>query len=108
MADTPPHTPPHPTPEKWLDVAFKVLSILVIPSLVAGILLYTEQQVQKERMAQMQQHITDSDAQVSALNARLNQAVTTMQETNGELREVRVVLGIIRERVDRTPQPRTR
>jgi hypothetical protein len=83
-----------------VDLAFKILSTLAIPLLVIGVNLYTEVSVQKERLVQFQQHQTDTDSQVAAVNQRLNQVITTVQDTNGELREVRAVLGIIRERVD--------
>ena len=105
MAASP--TPPAES-SKWLDLGFKLLSTLIIPTFMVGISLYTDAQVQKERIAQVQQHLAESDAQVAALTNRLNQAITTMQETNGELREVRVILGIIRERVDQRTTTRNR
>lgn len=85
---------------KWVDIGFKVLSTLAIPILVVGINLYTEVTVQKEKISQLQQRLTDTDAQIVTVNNRLNQSLSLLQETNGELREIRAVMGIIRDRVE--------
>lgn len=96
---------------KWLDIGFKIISILVIPLLAVGINLYTETTVLKERVGFLQQKLVESDAQVATVNSRLTGLADTLQTTSGDLREIRAILSILRERAESgraTPSGRTR
>lgn len=85
---------------RWADLAFKVLSTLVVPLFLVGVSLYTEVSVQRERLIQLQTRADQTQAQIHAVNVRLDVITATLQDTNGQTRELRAVLSIVRERVE--------
>ena len=85
---------------RWADLAFKVLSTLVVPVFLVGVSLYTEVSVQRERLGQLQARADQTQAQLNAVNVRLDLIATTLTDTNGQTRELRAVLAIVRERVE--------
>jgi hypothetical protein len=101
MANTGRHpiVPQDPPKTNWVDLGFKILSMFIIPLLVVGISMWNEQSLTKERISNMQRDQVDAHAQLDTVNTRLNQIALTAQETNGQLRELRTVLDIIRSQV---------
>lgn len=85
---------------RWADLAFKVLSTLVVPLFLVGVSLHTEVSVQRERLIQLQTRADQTQAQLNAVNVRLDVITATLQDTNGQTRELRAVLSIVRERVE--------
>ena len=96
-----PAQPPPPAEAKvnWADVGFKVLSLLILPLLGIGVSMYTESSVMRERITQIQTQQTANNNQIEATNTRINQIALTVQETNGQVRELGTVLGIIRSQI---------
>jgi septal ring factor EnvC (AmiA/AmiB activator) len=95
----------------WLDLGLKLASLLFIPVFGVGMSMWSEQALTKERITHIQSDQAETKTQLDAVNARLNQISTTVQDTHGQLRELRAVLDIIREQVTRqaaTPTGRVR
>lgn len=88
----------------WLEIGWKFLTILVIPTLGVGISLYTEATVTREKIAQIQRRLDEDRAQIESVNTRINQIALTVQDTNGQVRELRTVLDIIRTQVTRSSE----
>ena len=85
----------------WLELVWKFLTILVIPILGVGISLYTEATVTREKIAQIQRRLDEDRTQIDSVNARINQIALTVQDTNGQIRELRTLLDFIRMQVTR-------
>ncbi len=88
----------------WLELGWKFLTILVVPILGVGISLYTEATVTREKIAQIQRRLDEDRVQIDSVNTRINQIALTVQDTNGQVRELRTVLDIIRAQVTRFPE----
>lgn len=93
------HSPPK---TNWQDLAFKVLTLFIIPLFGLGVSMYTESSLTRERVTQIQRRLDEDKAQIESVNNRLNQIALTMQDTNGQIRELHTILDIIRERVSQT------
>lgn len=94
---------PEPSKTNWTDLGFKILSVLVLPLLAIGVSMYTDASVTRERISQIQAQQSDHRTQIESVNTRINQIAMTVQETNGQVRELRTVLDIIRSQVSRAP-----
>lgn len=88
----------------WLELVWKFLTILVIPILGVGISLYTEATVTREKIAQIQRRLDEDRTQIESVNTRINQIALTVQDTNGQIRELRTVLDFIRMQVTRSSE----
>lgn len=88
----------------WADVGFKILSLLILPLLGIGVSMYTDLSVMRERVSQIQTQQTESRTQIEAVNNRINQIAMTVQETNGQIRQLSTVLDIIRTQISTTRQ----
>ena len=83
----------------WLDLGMKLLSLLILPLLGLGVSMYTEASVTRERVAQLQHETQQNRAQLESVDTRINQISLTVQETNGQIHELRTILDIIRSQV---------
>jgi TolA-binding protein len=101
--------PAVPAPEQpkvnWLDLAFKVLSMAVLPLLAVGISMWSEQALFRERITNIQREQTEVRSQLDVINTRINQIALTVQETNGKIGELRTVLDFIRTQVSNQAMP---
>jgi septal ring factor EnvC (AmiA/AmiB activator) len=88
----------------WLEVGWKVLAVLILPVLGIGVSMYTEASLTREKIAQVQRRLDEDRTQIESVNARINQISLTVQDTNGQIRELRTVLDIIRTQVTRTSE----
>jgi len=88
----------------WLETGWKVLAVLVIPLLGLGVSMYTDASITRERVTQIQRRLDEDRTQIESVNARINQISLTVQDTNGQIRELRTVLDIIRTQVTRTSE----
>jgi septal ring factor EnvC (AmiA/AmiB activator) len=88
----------------WLEVGWKVLAILVLPIFGIGVSMYTETTLTREKIAQVQRRLDEDRSQIESVNARINQISLTVQDTNGQIRELRTVLDIIRNQVTRSSE----
>lgn len=91
------------TKTNWVDLSFKILSLLILPLLGFGVSMWTEQSVNRERVAQIQRRMDEDHSQIASVDTRINQIALTVQETNGQIRELRAILGVIRDQVSRPP-----
>jgi len=89
----------------WVDLGFKILSMFILPLLVVGITMWNEQSLTKERIANIQREQADAHSQLDAVNNRLNQIALTVQETNGQIHELRTILDFIRGQVANQAHP---
>lgn len=87
----------------WLDLGMKLLSLLILPLLGLGVSMYTEASVTRERVTQLQTFTQQNRTQLEAVDARINQISLTVQETNGQIHELRTILDIIRSQVATRP-----
>lgn len=85
----------------WADVGFKILSLLILPLLGIGVSMYTDLSVMRERVSQIQTQQTESRTQMDTVNNRINQIAMTVQETNGQIRQLGAVLDLIRSQTSR-------
>jgi hypothetical protein len=83
----------------WVDLGFKLLSLLFLPLLGVGLSMWNEQAVIRERITNMQREQTEVSTQLDAAKARLDQITLTVQDTNGQIRELRTILEFIRTQV---------
>lgn len=90
------------TKTNWVDLGFKFLSLLFIPLFGLGVSMYTEASLLRERVAQVQRQQDENKIQIESVNTRINQIVLTVQDTNGQVHELRTVLDIIRDQVSHT------
>lgn len=88
----------------WLEVGWKVLAVLILPVLGIGVSMYTEASLTREKITQVQRRLDEDRTQIESVNARINQISLTVQDTNGQIRELRTVLDIIRTQVTRTSE----
>ena len=93
-------------PIEWLEVGWKVLTILVIPMLGIGVSMYTEASLTRERIVTIQRRLDEDRVQIESVNTRINQIALTVQDTNGQIRELRSVLELIRSQVTRISEAR--
>ena len=68
---------------KWLDLAFKILSILVIPLLLWGITLEVSQAVQNEKITRLEQDVKSAKAIRDGVNANANALGRVEEQLNG-------------------------
>lgn len=87
----------------WLDLGVKLMSLLILPLLGLGVSMYTEASVTRERVTQIQQETQQNRTQLASVDTRINQISLTVQETNGQIHELRTVLDIIRGQVTSRP-----
>ena len=87
----------------WLDLGMKLLSLLILPLLGLGVSMYTEASVTRERVTQLQHEIQQNRTQLESVDTRINQISLTVQETNGQIHELRTILDIIRSQVSTRP-----
>lgn len=88
----------------WLvDLGMKLMSLLILPLLGLGVSMYTEASVTRERVTQIQQETQQNRTQLASVDTRINQISLTVQETNGQIHELRTVLDIIRGQVTSRP-----
>lgn len=87
----------------WLDLGMKLMSLLILPLLGLGVSMYTEASVTRERVTQIQQETQQNRTQLASVDTRINQISLTVQETNGQIHELRTVLDIIRGLVTSRP-----
>ena len=80
----------------WLETGCKVLAVLVIPLLGLGVSMYTDASVTRERVTQIQRRLDEDRTQIESVNTRINQIALTVQDTNGQIRELRCLLDVIR------------
>lgn len=85
--------------KNWADIGFKLLSLLFLPVFGVGIAMYTEQSVTRERIANIQSQQAQIRTQLDTVDTRINAIALTVQETSGQIRELRTVLDIIRTQV---------
>lgn len=90
----------------WLETGWKVLAVLVIPLLGLGVSMYTDASVTRERVTQIQHRLDEDRTQIESVNTRINQIALTVQDTNGQIRELRTVLDVIRSQVTRSLEAR--
>lgn len=90
------------TKTHWVDLGFKFLSLLFIPLFGLGVSMYTEASLLRERMAQVQHQQDKNQTQIESVNTRINQIALTVQDTNGQIHELRTVMDIIRAQVSHT------
>lgn len=91
-----------PNKTNWVDLAFKLLSLLFIPLFGLGVSMYTEASLTRERVAQVQHQQDETKTQIESVNTRINQIALTVQDTNGQIHELRTVIEIIRDQVSHT------
>lgn len=80
---------------KWTDLAFKILSGLVIPVLLWGVKLQVEQAVQNEKIARLEQEVASAKAikdSVAANTNALGRVGEKIDATNKRLDDIRVDL----------------
>ncbi len=87
----------------WLDLGMKLLSLLILPLLGLGVSMYTEASVTRERVTQLQHETQQNRTQLGSVDTRINQISLTVQETNGQIHELRTILDIIRAQVSTRP-----
>lgn len=87
------------TKTNWVDLSFKLLSLLFLPLFGLGVSMYTEASLMRERVSQVQRQQDETKTQVESVNTRINQIALTVQDTNGQIRELRTVMDIIRDQV---------
>ena len=63
--------------------------------------MYTDLSVMRERVSQIQTQQTESRTQMDTVNNRINQIAMTVQETNGQIRQLGTVLDLIRSQTSR-------
>jgi septal ring factor EnvC (AmiA/AmiB activator) len=90
----------------WLETGWKVLAVLVIPLLGLGVSMYTDASVTRERVTQIQRRLDEDRTQIESVNTRINQIALTVQDTNGQIRELRSLLDVIRSQVTRSSEAR--
>jgi len=95
-------TPPADPKTNWAEVGWKVLSLLILPLLGLGMTMYADASVVRERITQMQSQQAEHRTQIESVNTHINAIAMTVQETNGQVRELRTVLDIIRGQVTRS------
>jgi len=81
--------------KKWTDLAFKVLSALVIPLLLWGVKLQVEQAVQNEKIARLELQAAATDTIRSSISANTNTLGRVEEKpdaTNKRLDEIRADL----------------
>ena len=83
----------------WLDLGMKLISLLILPLLGLGVSMYTEASVTRERVTQLQHETQQNRTQLESVDTRINQISLTVQETNGQIHELRTILDIIRAQV---------
>jgi septal ring factor EnvC (AmiA/AmiB activator) len=83
----------------WVDLGFKLLSLLFLPLFGLGVSMYTEASLTRERVSQIQHQQDEAKTQIEAVNTRINQIALTVQDTNGQIHELRTVIEIIRDQV---------
>jgi hypothetical protein len=104
MPETPPPAPHAlapapapvlPTPGKWTDFAFKVLSVLVIPLLLWGVKLQVGQAVQDTKIETLESEVAAAKAikaGVQANTVTLGRVEEKLNGTNARLDEIRTDL----------------
>lgn len=85
----------------WMETGWKVLAVLVIPLLGLGVSMYTDASITREKIAQIQRRLDEDRVQIDSVNNRLNQIALTVQDTNGQIRELRSLLDLIRAQITR-------
>jgi len=83
---------------KWTDLAFKVLSILVIPLILWGVKLEVNNAVQSEKMSQMEKElvaakgisagVNENKMQLGRMEEKLNAANDNLKEIKGLVRDL--------------------
>jgi len=76
----------------WIDLAFKILSILVVPLLLWGVTLEIRLAVQDEKIARLEQDVGAAQAikdGVTANTASLGRVEEKINGTNKRLDEIR-------------------
>lgn len=96
---------PDPKMQHWVDLGMKLISLLILPLLGLGVSMYTEASVTRERVAQLQHDTQQNRTQLESVDTRINQISLTVQETNGQIHELRTILDIIRSQIVSQPQP---
>jgi hypothetical protein len=86
-------------PKLWLDLGMKLLSLLILPLLGLGVSMYTEASVTREKVAQLGVETRQNRDRLESVDTRINQISLTVQETNGQVHELRTILDIIRGQV---------
>ncbi len=77
---------------KWTDLAFKVLSVLVIPLLAWGVTLQTGQAVQNEKISKLEAHVKDAETIKTSINTNANtlgRVEEKIDATNRRLDDIR-------------------
>ena len=80
---------------KWTDLAFKVLSVLVIPLLVWGVKLEVSQAVQNEKIARLEAEVASAKSikdGVAANTNALGRVEEKIDATNRRLDDIRADL----------------
>lgn len=90
----------------WLETGWKVLAVLVIPLLGLGVSMYTDASITREKITQIQRRLDEDRTQIESVNTRINQIALTVQDTNGQIRELRSLLDLIRAQVTRSSEAR--
>jgi septal ring factor EnvC (AmiA/AmiB activator) len=90
----------------WLETGWKVLAVLVIPLLGLGVSMYTDASITREKISQIQRRLDEDRTQIESVNTRINQIALTVQDTNGQIRELRSLLDLIRAQVTRSSEAR--
>lgn len=90
----------------WMETGWKVLAVLVIPLLGIGISMYTDASLTREKIAQIQRRLDEDRTQIESVNTRINQIALTVQDTNGQIRELRSLMDVIRAQVTRSSEAR--
>lgn len=90
----------------WMETGWKVLTVLVLPLLGLGVSMYTDASITREKISQIQRRLDEDRTQIESVNARINQIALTVQDTNGQIRELRSLLDLIRAQVTRPEGPR--
>ena len=83
---------PAPNTAKWTDLAFKVLSVLVIPLVLWGVKLEVGQAVQNEKIAHLEAEVAAAQAikdGVTANTAALARVEEKLNGTNSRLEDIR-------------------
>ena len=93
MPETPPPAAPTiPSPGKWTDLAFKVLSILVVPLCLWGVKLEVGQAVQDTKIETLEVEVVAAKAikaGVQANTVTLGRVEEKLNGTNARLDEIR-------------------